>query len=70
MAKIERETVQTKDVAVGDEIWFPNSRHAQEVTAIENDEEKQIATVHAAETQWQLPYEHEIQRKVKADGDE
>jgi hypothetical protein len=57
------ERVMAKTLELGDEIWIPNSRHAQAIEQIFKTDQFVIVT--CGDAQWNTTPDHMIRRKQK-----
>lgn len=63
----ETHEVVATEIKANEEIFFPNSRHAQVVQAIVHDTDKGTITFHAEDAQWVVPEGWMVKRTVQVE---
>lgn len=63
--KVEAEHVPASELNVGDDLFFPNSRGAQEIESIVDDEETGVRAITAGTTVWHCASDFEVKRVKK-----
>lgn len=64
MSVSETATKKANEIKLGDLVHFPNSRHAQEVTFVEHNEES--VTIATDGTQWVIGLDKDVQYDLPA----